>query len=744
MLLIKSFLHVAVLCAAIPVAQCACQPDATGSSSCSDETASLLQSKVSVDIEGDSRQTSTKKESQLPAKKAKVVFGLMTSPTPKYAAQLKAVEETWAKDAAPQTVFVIGNIGSVPGIMYDMAPMCEDGNTANNGLACKESTIVARGHELGADWVVVGGTDQYIFTESWQTLLDKADSSVAQVLGMFACGGGKFCEDGQDGLCGGAGYAISRAALEKMVGRDSQRYIKECMTAALTVSGNWSDQAVSCVARRHHIKQVPLEGLYGCKLSYSSDVSCRTTFFDEALYEHAVASDPPALTMHYIFPDDMHKIHKIKKSLEAEMLVRKPLALLQSYEEVQKTHVKLMNAEMTKHVLTEAVQQSFSQTAQANHRMLHVHDLDSPLTMQAGSLPKGMFQIRDAPHRTKLLQVLAFFALLSLALPWCLGLNSILTILLAVVYVLWSSALIMVNSFVVQGDHYVHPLLLVTLHMLSCSVTMNGLRLIKPHWFDGFAKLQEMAWEDKREALKIILVVASCFAISLVAENAAYWYASVSLLQMIKETGLVLVAWCAIVFGLDSFVPRKWVLLLLIAAGGIMCVRGEPHFVILGPALQLGTNFCTAMRLSLQNKLLVRTCGLQLDPLSYVALVSPFCFGALIIPAIAVSCTHQNLLSALRASSGMITVSCTLAVGLNLIVAVLVQRVSAVGFTLIGSLKTALIILSSVYVLDTDTSMVQILGCALVFSSVTSYAVMNMWEKASIPLSSDVKDQISK
>lgn len=302
----------------------------------------------------------------------------------------------------------------------------------------------------------------------------------------------------------------------------------------------------------------------------------------------------------------------------------------------------------------------------------------------------------------------------------------------------------MVNSFVVQGEHYVHPLLLVTLHMLSCSVSMNGLRLIKPHWFDGFAKLQEMSWEEKREALKIIPVVASCFAITLVAENSAYWYASVSFLQMVKETGLVLVAWCAIIFGLDSCVPRKWVLLLFCVAGGVMCVRGEPHFVMLGPALQLGSNVCNAVRLSLQNKLLVRTCGLKLDPLSYVALVSPFCFGALLIPAIAISVTHQNLLSSLRASFGMITVSCTLAVGLNLLVAVLVQRTSAVGFTLIGALKTALVITSSVYVLDTDTSMVQMLGCALIFSSVTSYAVVTMWEKASTPLSSDSKDIIAK
>jgi len=438
MLVGKWFVHFALLCAAIQTVHSACQPEATGSSSCSDETASLLQSRVSVDIEEKKTQTSTKKELQLAAKKAKVVFGLMTSPKPKWAAQLKAVEETWAKDAPPQTVFVIGNTGSVPGIIYDMAPMCKDGSTANNGLACKESMIVARGHELGADWVVVGGTDQYIFTESWQTVLDKADSSVAQVLGVFNCGGGKFCEDGQNGLCGGSGYAISRAALEKMVGSDSQRYIQECMTAAVTVSGMWSDQAVSCVARRYHIKEVPLDGLYGCKLSfYTSETSavpesCHTTFFDQALYEHTIASDPPALTMHYIFPDDMHKIHKIKKRLEASatggaMLVSKPLAKLQSYEEVPKAHVEMMNAEMTTHVLTETAQQSLSQTARAKQSMVHVHDLDSPLTMQAGSLPNGMFQIRDSPHRTKakLLQVLAFVALISLALPWCLGSSSI-------------------------------------------------------------------------------------------------------------------------------------------------------------------------------------------------------------------------------------------------------------------------------------------------------------------------------
>ena len=40
--------------------------------------------------------------------KLKVVYGVFTSPLPKYAEQMAAVADTWAQDVPPQKLLVVG------------------------------------------------------------------------------------------------------------------------------------------------------------------------------------------------------------------------------------------------------------------------------------------------------------------------------------------------------------------------------------------------------------------------------------------------------------------------------------------------------------------------------------------------------------------------------------------------------------------------------------------------------------
>jgi len=242
--------------------------------------------------------------------KLKIIYGIFTSPKPKYAAQLQAVEETWAKQVPPQRLVVVGVNGSNPDIAYRHAPLCQDGHVNNPGISCKEATLLSTGHELGADWVVVLGSDNYVFPKRFNEVLEHADKKIPQILAIWGCGEGKYCKDHKSGICGGGGYAISRAALDAMMGQGvdaAQRFIQESMHQASTIGGGWSDQVTSCIARRHHVKEVPLKGLYGWKLCETGTLSCP---FNEAVYEeHALYDDPKALTFHYVNPEMMHRIH---------------------------------------------------------------------------------------------------------------------------------------------------------------------------------------------------------------------------------------------------------------------------------------------------------------------------------------------------------------------------------------------------------------------------------------------------
>jgi len=260
----------------------------------------------------DSKRLSAKWKPWAKDQKMKVIYGVFTSPQPKYARQLQAVEETWAKQVPPQRLLVVGVNGSNPDITYKPAPLCQEGHINNPGISCKEATLLSTGYELGADWVVVIGSDNYVFPRRFDEVLEHADKKIPQILAIWGCGGGKFCKDHKSGHCGGGGYAISRAALDAMVGQGvdaGQRFIQESMHQAATVGGGWSDQVTSCIARRHGVKEVPLKGLYGWKLCESGNFSCP---FNEAAYrEHALYDDPKALTFHYITPLYMHRIHDI-------------------------------------------------------------------------------------------------------------------------------------------------------------------------------------------------------------------------------------------------------------------------------------------------------------------------------------------------------------------------------------------------------------------------------------------------
>lgn len=343
---------------------------------------------------------------------------------------------------------------------------------------------------------------------------------------------------------------------------------------------------------------------------------------------------------------------------------------------------------------------------------------------------------------TKMIAVVATTSfLLLLALSWLVGLPYALDMLIFVVYIIWSSALLFVNKSLVHQVLYVHPVALVTLHQLTCTLLTQGLKRMMPQLFIGLQQLQDKTGQEHRDIYMSVAIISGCFAVSIAAENLSYFYSSVAFLQMIKETGLIIITALSVAMGLDIITPRRSGLLMLVVIGAIMCVRGEVHLEAWGVILQMMSNLCNGMRLTLQNKLLVQDAGVKLDPLSYVALVSPFCFGTLLLPALAVLVAQPTMLMSFRLSIGMVTTSCTLAAGLNLLVAVLVQRVSAIGFSLLGAVKNALIILLSCLALGKQTTLCQILGCSLIFASSVVYAMVKESERAMAAMSTTCADK---
>eukprot|EP00928_Gymnodinium_smaydae_P055741 TRINITY_DN39226_c0_g1_i1.p1 TRINITY_DN39226_c0_g1~~TRINITY_DN39226_c0_g1_i1.p1 ORF type:complete len:340 (-),score=38.67 TRINITY_DN39226_c0_g1_i1:38-1057(-) len=254
----------------------------------------------------------------------KIVFGLFTSPKQKYSEQLDAVLSTWAQDVvAPHELLVVG-VDRAPtqaNIKYFPAPECPDGSPGP-GITCKEATLLTQGYDLDADWVVVGGTDNYIFPQAFEVRLSGYDVAKPQILGIFGCGQQPecCCSDGKTGLCGGGGYAISRAALRAMIGNRTataeHAFVEECIDVSNKESQGWSDQVTSCIARRHGIDEIQLSGLHGWREDLGEVRILLTT-----------PGEVQPLTFHYVPPDEMPRIHQMAHASRGPTLAQTSTAM---------------------------------------------------------------------------------------------------------------------------------------------------------------------------------------------------------------------------------------------------------------------------------------------------------------------------------------------------------------------------------------------------------------------------------
>jgi len=229
------------------------------------------------------------------ARNSSVVYGVMTNARPEYRAKLQTQLETWASGLpAQRRFFAVAGRGApdneAAGLIVE--DRCPDDMS---GLACKEERLLEEGYARGAAWFVILGEDNYVDTARLEETLAKrsAGGSEPLVLGVIGCGKGiDFCAevDRDGGLCGGGGYAISRAALEAVMAQGSGALRQEFGVRPLP-----GDMATSCALRRRGVSLGALDGLLA--------------FRHEKLAEFQGVLRQGPLTLHYLTPDAMRWVH---------------------------------------------------------------------------------------------------------------------------------------------------------------------------------------------------------------------------------------------------------------------------------------------------------------------------------------------------------------------------------------------------------------------------------------------------
>ncbi|CAJ1329651.1 unnamed protein product [Effrenium voratum] len=203
--------------------------------------------------------------------------------------QALACLETWAAELAEdEQLQVVGlpapdsNLSEVAWLESD----CPDNHRP--GGACKDAAGLRRAHELGADWAVLLGADNYVLTQHLRQALQDLEPSRPVIFAVTGCGHEKC----SGGLCGGGGQIFSRGALMQIF----QKSFQQDFEAALHLSSGWGDVANCRLARKHKVPVRQLDGLHAWQTGTSIrswDLTYHYVGFEQMHHLHQLAQKPP-------------------------------------------------------------------------------------------------------------------------------------------------------------------------------------------------------------------------------------------------------------------------------------------------------------------------------------------------------------------------------------------------------------------------------------------------------------------
>lgn len=232
----------------------------------------------------------------------KVVYGVLTTSLAKYHEKLKAQLETWAAHPASEGRFVAVGGNNLPEAwQVDDVVLRSNCGDASEQISCKEGAVVEETAARGPAWAVILGEDNYVDTRRVEAFLASKNPDEPVAYGALGCGAGLFCKDVPEfstagGFCGGAGYFLSRAALQALAG--TRQFYHDHMSW-------YGDMTTSCLLYKHGVRMENVDHDMHANNESEEELkgTVRAGFW----------------TLHYLRPAEMRWVHAIaSNSSEAE------------------------------------------------------------------------------------------------------------------------------------------------------------------------------------------------------------------------------------------------------------------------------------------------------------------------------------------------------------------------------------------------------------------------------------------
>lgn len=226
-----------------------------------------------------------------------------------------------------------------------------------------------------------------------------------------------------------------------------------------------------------------------------------------------------------------------------------------------------------------------------------------------------------------------------------------------------------------------------------------------------------------------IMPIAGAFALSIGSENSALVFCSAAFSEVVGSTNPVASALLTWVLRMPFHVK----LLLpigVVVIGCIVSVTGELKFSLVGTLLLLLSTVCRAFKSVMQQKLMTGTTKEKFEPVSMLAWT---CLASLLLMAVYAMASEGTAPFLELASAdnykglySAIAISCTLAVVLNLSALFVVKQIGAVGMQIVAQMKSALIVIGGIALLNESFTTREFIGFGAVLAGVYWYSSMKM------------------
>jgi len=303
-------------------------------------------------------------------------------------------------------------------------------------------------------------------------------------------------------------------------------------------------------------------------------------------------------------------------------------------------------------------------------------------------------------------------------------------------YLVLSTGMIIFNKHLMGISNFPFASFIALCHTVFTFTMAGVLILLRPDYFPGAEALMQRDVfvefgkknNDFAVRLKQLLLrffpIGALGAINLVLTTSAYNYNNVSELQMVKETGVVMVYTLSCIAGMEVPKWKNAFLLISVSLCAMLAVCGAPHMAMMGLMLQLIASICQSAQIVLSSCMMTQSGGPKIDPLTMVLCSAPAMLCVLI--PINYHIWDPLILVRLRLWWPQLLASSFAAFLMQVVTAIGIRELSATGMQIVAVTKDLGIVGMAAFLLHEHLTNTQMFGFVGAVASISVYSWMRL------------------